>query len=1058
MLNNEPFFRDIKRKVLVAEDEYINRVLLENILSDEYEVILAADGEEALAILRSEIKPSIVLLDLQMPKLSGMELLKIMGDDEELSRIPVLVQTSSQEHSDEIECLKLGAVDFIMKPYNPEVLKTRVKRVIELYEGIQTINLTERDGLSGLLTREFFYRYAGQEDELNPEADMDAYHVDINHFHLLNARYGKEYGDRVISKLGANIYSEMRMSDGMACRLDADTFLIYTPHRSDSYSEFLDRITANLSDETENIFIRMRMGVYPHVSKSIPLEQRFDRAKAASDQVRGSYTNNVGVFDETLHSREIDEEQLVEDFRAGIDQEQFRVFYQPKFNIKGKTPYLYSAEALVRWEHPERGMVSPGVFIPLFENNGLVRELDRYVWKAVAKQIRKWKDEYGWCMPVSVNVSRMDLFDPEILDVWKGILSEYSLDPKDFYLEITESAYTSDSEQVIESVAKLRELGLPAELDDFGTGYSSLSMLSTMPVDALKIDMEFVRNAFREGGSTSILQVIINIARHLNKPVIAEGVENEEQLQGLKKLGCDVVQGYYFSKPVEASVYGQFIEKRLEYDRANAEAAARLAADNSEHISPEKANRLITDSGEDGSGDELSEESRKIIKKGVNLKRFSIIIVAVAMVLAVALIAIDLTVNSKYVELDEASERYITAISAANDMESGSDYLTNRVRSFLVNGDIKYLKDFFNEVKVTKRRDNALEDIRKLLNTEDSKAYESLATALDYSNTLMEKEYLVIKLIVESGDYYPSDIPDDISGLELPAEYRGMSAEEMRAAATDLLFNDDYEEYKTLIKQNVKQCTESLVAESREALETSDSTMLKLLRWQTYLILLILVGVLAMIIFISTQIRRPLSRTVELMKNREAVPARGVEELRFVTETYNMVRDSNQRATEKLTYQALHDKLTGLYNRLGFENFKHSNDLSHVAILYVDVNKFKGINDTYGHDVGDRILQKVAAQLKEHFRDVDIISRIGGDEFVIIMTRVYSDLHTDIVIEKIENINNELKNTDDGLPPVSISVGVAFADRENPEGDIFKDADTALYRVKNSGGNGYSIF
>ena len=234
--------------------------------------------------------------------------------------------------------------------------------------------------------------------------------------------------------------------------------------------------------------------------------------------------------------------------------------------------------------------------------------------------------------------------------------------------------------------------------------------------------------------------------------------------------------------------------------------------------------------------------------------------------------------------------------------------------------------------------------------------------------------------------------------------------------------------------------------------------MRRLLRWQTYLILIVLFGVLAVTIFISQQIRKPLTRMVKLMNDRTTVPPKGVEELRFVTETYNMVLTRNRRATEKLTYQALHDKLTGLYNRLGFENFKHSNDLSHVAILYIDVNKFKGINDTYGHDVGDKILQKVAASLKKHFRDVDIICRIGGDEFVVIMTRVSSDIHTDIVAEKVDSINEELKITDDGLPPVSISVGVAFADRDNPEGDIFKDADTALYRVKNSGKKGCAFY
>ncbi|MBQ7599423.1 MAG: EAL domain-containing protein, partial [Clostridia bacterium] len=694
----ESFSRSIKRRVLVAEDEYINRILLENILKDDYDVIMVSDGEEALDVMKSSHKPSIVLLDLQMPKLNGLELLRIMESDEELSRIPVLVQTSSQEHKDEIECLQLGAVDFVSKPYNPEVLKARVERVIELYEDMQTISMTERDELTGLLNREYFYRYARQADELNPDADMDACLVDVNHFHILNARYGKDYGDSVISKLGSNIMREVEKNGGLACRLDADHFLIYMSHGDDDYAGFLDRVSGDILDENESILVRTRMGVYPHVSKEIPLEQRFDRAKTASDLVRGSFTESIGVFDEALHNRELDEEQLIEDFRAGIDEKQFQVYYQPKYNIRSETPVLSSAEALVRWNHPKRGTVSPGLFIPLFENNGLIRELDKYVWHTVADQIRDWKREYGWCMPVSVNVSRIDLFDPELIQVWKNILSVKELEPEDFYLEITESAYTSDSDQIIENVKELRELGLQTELDDFGTGYSSLNMLSTLPVDVIKIDMGFVRNAFREGGNTSILQVIINIAKHLKKPVIAEGIETEEQLKGLKKLGCDIIQGYYFSKPVTPAEFVRFIEEKLENERIRREAGERLDGLEHHHISPEKAIEFLNrENGEEDSSDELSESSKNIIKKGVSLRKFGIIVAILAVITALCLIAVDIAVNWKYHQLDDTSERHITAMRAANELETGSDYLTDKARCFIVDDDIDDLVDYFRE-------------------------------------------------------------------------------------------------------------------------------------------------------------------------------------------------------------------------------------------------------------------------------------------------------------------------------------------------------------------------
>ena len=260
-----------------------------------------------------------------------------------------------------------------------------------------------------------------------------------------------------------------------------------------------------------------------------------------------------------------------EDFSKAIQEEQFVVYYQPKFDVRGEIPVLSSAEALVRWIHPQRGMISPGVFIPLFEDNGLIQTLDHYVWEETAKQIRDWKDRLNFTVPVSVNVSRIDLYDPHLIDRLLDILSQNGITPEVFLLEITESAYTRDSEQLIETVNQLRKLGFRIEMDDFGTGYSSLNMISKLPIDALKLDMQFIRNAFSEKQDTRMLEVIIDIADFLSVPVIAEGVETEEQLKALKAMGCDLVQGYYFSRPVVSTEYETFLIERKDLDILPAE-------------------------------------------------------------------------------------------------------------------------------------------------------------------------------------------------------------------------------------------------------------------------------------------------------------------------------------------------------------------------------------------------------------------------------------------------------------------------------------------------------
>ena len=391
---------------------------------------------------------------------------------------------------------------------------------------------------------------------------MDAIEVNVHHFRMINERYGKAYGDGVLRRIGEKLRETVRDAGGIVCRREADTFQVYCPHRED-YEAMLENASVGLpGDSASANRVRLRMGVYPRVDKEIDMERRFDRAKMAADTVRGNFLRGIALYDNKLHEWEIYAEQLLEDFQEALDQRQFTVFYQPKFDNRPEIPVLSSAEALVRWRHPKLGMISPGVFIPLFEENGLIQQLDRYVWRETVAQLRSWKDRFGSSVPVSVNVSRIDMYDPNLIDTFRQLLSDNGLTPGELLLEITESAYTQDSAQIISTVNRLRELGFRIEMDNFGTGYSSLNMISSLPIDALKLDMKFIRNAFRDGRDTRLIEIIIDIADYLNVPVIAEGVETAEQLEALKRMGCDLVQGYYFSKPVPAEEYEVFIDRR----------------------------------------------------------------------------------------------------------------------------------------------------------------------------------------------------------------------------------------------------------------------------------------------------------------------------------------------------------------------------------------------------------------------------------------------------------------------------------------------------------------
>jgi diguanylate cyclase (GGDEF)-like protein len=1049
-----------KRRVLVVDDEAINREMLGMILGDDYEVLYAEDGEKALTIC-GEQKDflSLVLLDLMMPVLSGMEVLSRMKGDPDLRVIPVIVVTADQEA--ETRSLGEGAIDFIPKPYpQRDVILARVRRIIELTEDRDLIRRTERDPLTGLYNREFFYNYTKQLDLRQPDTPMDAIVMDVNHFRMINERFGTAYGDMILRGVASSVRSSAQENGGIACRREADTFLIYCPHRED-YDSILENASMILegAESSAGSRVWLRMGIYPNADRTLDIERRFDRAQIAADMVHGSFAKAVGIYDKELHDKELYAEQLIDGFRRAIEDRQFVVHYQPKFDIQADTPALFGCEALVRWNHPELGMISPGVFIPLFEENGLIQELDLYVWKETARQIAEWRKDLSVAVPVSVNVSRIDLYDPKLPDILQNVVEENGISYEDIHLEITESAYTQDSENIVRMISELRGLGFRIEMDDFGTGYSSLNMISKLPIDVLKLDMQFIRSAFREDGDTRMLEIIIDLAEYLKVPVIAEGVETVEQCRALKKMGCDMAQGYYFSKPLPASGFASFLT----------ELAGQQAAE--KEIAPEGARNAETVSGGGNKSEEEpvpAAQSAPQKKKGKSqtvrapkLRTVSIVFVAAALLAAIVLFLSDISLTKGYQRMEHASSRYIIAQTAASDMESGSDYLTDRVRCFVVTGEIRYLRDFFEEVEVTRRRDNALDDLEELLENSDNDAYSNLAAALSLSNELVERENLAMRLMLEAGDYASEDIPAAIAGIALSAEDAALNSEAKIRKAQGLVFDDSYMEVKERIRENVRLCTEELIRSSREEVDRASERMAFYVKIQTLLTVVFLLIVLVMVIFITERVRKPLTQMVEQMRKQESIPPKGAEELRFVTRTYNTILEENLAARERLSHQASHDPLTGLFNRGAYEMMLESVDMEHVALIMIDVNDFKQVNDTYGHDVGDRVLKRVAQVLKHSFRSVDVICRIGGDEFVVLMTRANSTME-DLVRGKIERANFQLMHPEDDLPPFSLSVGVAFSDRQNPRGDIFKDADTALYRVKNSrikgGGGGCEIF
>lgn len=548
-----------RKKILVVEDNALNRSLLCQILSADYDVEEAENGQEALGVLRQFGEGiSLILLDIIMPVMDGYTFLSIMKADPSYSSIPVIVTTQNDAESDEVAALSHGATDFVAKPYKPQIILHRVAGIIRLRETAAMINMIQYDRITGLYSKQYFYQQAGEVLLRNPDQQYDIICSDIENFKLINDVFGVKAGDRLLRGIG-NAYAERLKGIGICGRLNSDQFACLLKHRDDYTDDMFIEASILTNGLLDIHNIVMKWGIYNVEDRSVSIEQICDRALLAARSIKGQYGKYFAIYDDTLRNQLLREQAITDSMESALSQNQFLVYLQPKYRIKDEV--LVGAEALVRWNHPVWGFLSPAEFIPLFEKNGFITRLDRFVWEKACAVLHDWDERGYYPMSVSVNVSRADIYNEDLADTLVKIIEKYDLDPSRLHLEITESAYTENPKQIIDTVTTLRELGFVIEMDDFGSGYSSLNMLNDMPIDILKLDMKFIRSEMAKPKSQGILQFIINLARWMNLSVVAEGVETKAQLLRLTEIGCDYVQGYYFAKPMPCQEFEGLLDE-----------------------------------------------------------------------------------------------------------------------------------------------------------------------------------------------------------------------------------------------------------------------------------------------------------------------------------------------------------------------------------------------------------------------------------------------------------------------------------------------------------------
>ena len=417
-------------------------------------------------------------------------------------------------------------------------------------ESRRLISETEIDKRTGLYNREYFYAYAERMYREKPDQAMDAIVMSVDQLSAVGVMCGQHFEDDILRTLGSGLLAFAKQHGGIVGRTDTNRFAAFCPPYAD-YDKLYRNIQGSLDVLSPDMNLRLKMGVAPWRAGTKPARM-LELARMACRRARRMGEERIIVVDEKLLEREEYENRLLDDLKQAVDDMAFAVYYQPKLDLRAETPRLVGVEALARWRHPELGLIAPEDFLPLLERSGEIGTVDQAVWKEAARQIASWKEKYGVMIPASVNLSSQDLFDPALKRSLGEAVRENGLSSGDLKLELRESVCAENRFQIFDIVESLRRTGYEIQIDNFGSENGTLSVLSSIAVDGLKLDRSLISEMEQDEKASRLLDLILEAARYLKLPVVAVGVETEEQARLLKEKGCASAQGYYFSRPLSA--------------------------------------------------------------------------------------------------------------------------------------------------------------------------------------------------------------------------------------------------------------------------------------------------------------------------------------------------------------------------------------------------------------------------------------------------------------------------------------------------------------------------
>jgi len=574
---NENSLRDAK--ILMVDDEQLNMEVIMTHLEDAgyTNFVTTTDSVNAFDFICSE-KPDIVLLDLMMPDVNGFEILSELRMTEDTKHLPVIVLTSSNDSTTKLKVLQIGATDFLHKPVDSSELALRLRNTLAARQ--YQNQLLNYDSLTGLPTRQLFDSTLNKIYERTLQRDLQSALILVNPKQLtvVNNSYGREVGDSILKSIstrisavfsaGSSKTNQVDVMSNQVFRVGGDRFAVIVPVVRDTH-ELIERIEKLVTElslaypvEQEDAFMTFGIGIYVCDSDLENADKIITHAEAALHRSDENLETSYLFYNKEMDKNAREYMKIETALRSALPEKQLFLVYQPKVDVQ--TGLIVGAETLIRWNHPELGIVSPELFISFAEKTGLIVEIGRWVLEEACQQLANWQSAGKNNYKIAVNVSVRQLVDPEFVSIVQETIDSIGIDPARLQLELTENMIMENPESAVKILQRLKDIGVMLSVDDFGTGYSSLMYLQKFPIDELKIDKSFVNEIQGPLDKAPIVKAVISLGHDLGLTLVAEGVETIHQLARLKALKCQIYQGYFCSPPIAISELDVLIDKRLQ--------------------------------------------------------------------------------------------------------------------------------------------------------------------------------------------------------------------------------------------------------------------------------------------------------------------------------------------------------------------------------------------------------------------------------------------------------------------------------------------------------------